>query len=1090
MIRFIWQNWWRRKERFILLIIGAFIVSAGLTYLIGLSETNKGTVVDTLQKRWSASYDIVVRPEGTRSVTEEKKLLEPNYLSGLSGGISVEQYEAIKDIPGVEVAAPIAMIGYADYEVNFGYAELPEDGIYRRIMKTTVDNGLGKRNDISDYYFVSDIWDNMNKGPEYGVGSPYPDLTVYSYSLLAGIDPEQEAKLVGLDEAIIPLGTSRYFNESDEYYFNETNGGHHEFPIIVNQQTFVDKVESITFERLNIPINKENANEVMEMVKENGGGKYLDSIEGKVVETFTYTGEEAFQKFINEKTGVDWKTGKVLPVEDKEESEEIIGNSGEDNITGMVYKPSPLEYHEIGSPYADRWPYTYQVIPFQNGENTVPLYRNQESYREPVLIEEEFINYPRIKPSWIGFYDASKLAISKDPTTELPMETYRPATAEFVMDTEGNPVNPPKQLKPIGDPNYFLTEPPGMLTTIEVAEKILGDEPISAIRIKVAGVTDLSDESQKILEKVASEIDNKTGLITDITLGSSPQLALTFVPGLNDESDIGWLQQPWVNIGSSISIFRETKIGFSGVVASVIAVAIVYVWASGIVNLLARRKEFAVLLSVGWRPNQLSRLLFIESSIMGVFVALISWMMLGFVYMSGEATISFNRFLWTGLFGLIVYVLGSFIPMVLTRNISSYEAMRTGEISGKSKRLFRAKGINRMAFNHFIGKWKRSILSVISIALPTALLAVFLYITFRLRGIMYTSLLGEYVALEIGPAHYVAIIVSLIIAVLTTAEIMWQNVSERSEEISLLQAIGWKRWSIRRLILAEGVFSGFFAAIIGLALAFLMMWGLYGAFPTEEISFILATGLIPVVIGLIGTIFPAERAVRIVPSQGIGGNFSNKKTSERRLRWVVISTFTLLVGTFLFTMVKVAPNIERDVSKGEVEQAFSPTEGDIADGETKNKVEKSPASSEPDNEGSQEVPREYLLEFNSDETSKDAGWGGVLLYSAKEVKSTLPAPETGMKNIAIEYSFEILDSATYEMRPKKDFSLIVDESTFLPEDIKVLDAEAWEEEQWLKGYHGGSIRAVLEFTVPESVVSYGLLFKNRTIGKGIMIRFN
>ena len=195
------------------------------------------------------------------------------------------------------------------------------------------------------------------------------------------------------------------------------------------------------------------------------------------------------------------------------------------------------------------------------------------------------------------------------------------------------------------------------------------------------------------------------------------------------------------------------------------------------------------------------------------------------------------------------------------------------EVSG----LFQAKGINRMAFNHFIGKWKRSLLSVISIALPTALLALFLYISFRLRGIMYTSLLGEYVALEIGPAHYVAIVVSLIIAILTTAEITWQNVSERKEEISLLQAIGWKRWSIRRLILAEGIFSGLFAAFIGLTIAFFMIWGLYGAFPSEEIGFILATGLIPVVIGLIGTIFPAERAVRIIPNQGMGGNIPIEK---------------------------------------------------------------------------------------------------------------------------------------------------------------------------------------------------------------------
>ena len=116
---------------------------------------------------------------------------------------------------------------------------------------------------------------------------------------------------------------------------------------------------------------------------------------------------------------------------------------------------------------------------------------------------------------------------------------------------------------------------------------------------------------------------------------------------------------------------------------------------------------------------------------------------------------------------------------------------------------------------------------------------------------------------------------------------------------------------------------------IGLTIAFLMIWGLYGAFPSEEIGFILATGLIPVVIGLIGTIFPAERAVRIIPSQGMGGNISNRKAVERRLKWVLISTSVLLVGTFLFTMVKVAPKIERANKGIEVEQAFSPTEGSV-----------------------------------------------------------------------------------------------------------------------------------------------------------------
>jgi hypothetical protein len=1085
MIRFIWQNWWRRKERFILLIIGAFIVSAGLTYLIGLSEANKGTIVDNLQQRWSASYDIVVRSEGTRSITEEKKLLEPNYLSGLSGGISIEQYEAIKDIPGVEVAAPIAMIGYAGYEVNYGQVELLEEGIYRRKTTTSVNNGIGEQEESYNYYFPYQVWDITNKGGEYGVGAPYMDLIVAGDSLLAGIDPEQEAKLVGLDDSIIDLGTSRYFEESDTYYFNESTN-YHEFPIIVNQNAFVDKIESITYERLDISINQDNANNIMEDVKENGGTRYLDTMEGEVIDTFSFTGEETFQTFVSRMTGVDWNSGEVLVLQD-EESKEGSQIWADEDVVGIVYKTSPLEYREITSPYADRWPYSYQVIPFQNGEDTVKVYRNTESFRKPELMAEEYVDLPSIKPNWIGFYDPSNLTISKDPTTELPMETYRPASADFVMDVDGNPINPPKQLKPTGDPYSFLTDPPGMLTTIEVAEKLLGEDPISAIRVKVAGVTDMNDESQEILEQVAAEIESRTGLITDITLGSSPQLALTYIPGLNDESDLGWVQQPWVNIGSSISIFRETKVSFSGVVASVIAVAVVYVWASGIVNVLARRKEFAVLLSIGWRPSQLSRLLFIESSIIGIFVALISWLMLAFVYVSSDTTISLTRFVWTGLFGLIVYVLGSLIPIIITRNISPYEAMLTGEIAGNSKRMFQARGINRMAFNHFIGKWKRSFLSVISIALPTALLAVFLYITFRLKGIMYTSLIGEYVALEIGPAHYVAVIVSLIIAILTTAEITWQNVSERKEEISLLQAIGWRRWGIRRLILAEGLFSGLFAALIGLSIAFLMMWGLYGAFPTEEIAFILATGLIPVTIGLVGTIFPAERAVRIIPNQGIGGRYSNRKMTEKGMRFVVISIAVVLVGTFLFTMVKVAPNIETSNSEANVESVFSPTDGEVSVNEPEYNDDNSDVIEE-DTITTEEA--DYLMELKSGQSSRDIGWYDGLYYEAKEVESSLPPAETGMKNVAFEFTIEILDSSKFGLMPMSHFTLIDGEETFSPTEYTVLEALGWKRETNLYGSEGGKARAILEFTIPNYIDSYGLLLDNGNFVDGILVWFD
>lgn len=471
------------------------------------------------------------------------------------------------------------------------------------------------------------------------------------------------------------------------------------------------------------------------------------------------------------------------------------------------------------------------------------------------------------------FYNPEKLDIAMDPLNELPMETYRPAGAELVLDATRNPINPPKKLKPTYDPYGFLANPPTMLTTLEAAEAFSGEEPISAIRIKVSGVSELSEDSQETIEQVANDIEKRTGLITDITLGSSPQLTLINVPKLESkhrkEEELGWFQQSWIKLGSSVSIFHETKVGFSGLILSIIAVAVIYVWATSLVSLLARQKEFSVLLSIGWRPGQLSKLLFMESAILGGIVAIISWLVLIIVTITKNTSFEPERILLTGFIGFLIYILGAIIPAFTAHKITPYEAIQTGEISKLSNRLIRTRGIISMAVNHFTGKWKRSVLSIISMALPTSLLAIFLFITFRLEGVMYLSLIGEYVALEVGSVHYAAMGIALIIAVLTTAEIMWQNIAERQEEIALLKAIGWKNKSVRMLIWMEGLLNGFIAAVIGISLALLIQYTMYNEISGEGLKFVLATGIVPIVVGLLGTVLPAERAVRILPVRGM-----------------------------------------------------------------------------------------------------------------------------------------------------------------------------------------------------------------------------
>ena len=1082
MIKLIFQNWWRRKERFFLLLVGVIIISAGLTYLVGLSNQSKGTVEKNLQERWTASYDIVVRPEGSRSVTENKNLLEPNYMSGLSGGISMEQYETIKGIEGVEVAAPIAMIGYSDYTVAFGDAtNLLEPGIYRRKMTQQINNGLSIEEEHSDYYFTypNDVWNYFGKDGSYGTGAPLTDYTVHSIVLLAAIDPEQENKLIGLENAIVQKGSSRYFNETDRYHMVDRQGNKlHEIPIIVNAQNFVDTTTTISFERVNIPFTRENANETMEEIREKGGGDYLETLETTVVEQKEWSQEEIFQKFVSNTTGVDWETGEEVATT----SQAFDPN----HVIGIAFKPNPIQFEEMTSPFAERWPFSYQIVPIENGEDAIGRYRNLQTYRVPNLVAEEFIDLPRLNPKFIGFYDASKLKLSMDPTTELPMETYRPATARFVMDSEGNPISPAVDVKPTDDPLDFLTNPPGMLTTLEAAENILGEDPISTIRIKVAGVSALNEDSQQILERVAKEIEEKTGLITDITLGSSPQLALTYVPGLNGEESIGWIEQPWVNIGSAISIFKEANIGFITLMISVVVVAITYVWSASIVNVLARRKEFAVLLAIGWRPSQLNRMLLIEGVLIGLFATSISWFILGIISVTSSDAVTPVRFLLTGVFALTVYIIGALLPMNIVRKISPYEAMREGEITVNGRRIVRANSIYAIAANHFLTKWKRSFLSVLAIALPSTLLAVFLYITVRMQGVMFTSLLGEYVAFEVGTFHYVAIAIALLIALLTTAEINWQNVSERQQEIGILQAIGWRRDSIRKLILAEGLYTGIAAMIFVVIVSTGAVFFLYGELTLFGVTLILLSSLVPILTGLIGTLIPAERASRLTPMNGIRGVQKTSVKKEKLLRRGMVVAMAVFITAFGTVMVQAIMKIA-DTENSQVEESYTPTEG----------VTATPVSSKSADNSSTEVESseadyvnpslsDYSFEISSRITSDDLDGGYPRDYFYIEAKKVSDSP------LAIEFTFENReDWMVYYMKPNIHFYIKQNDQLIRPKSVEILEVVGMNEENYLVSEENGMIRAVFTFEDVDPSKQFYFVYSNGyQTGRGYAIRFD
>jgi putative ABC transport system permease protein len=116
---FVWHQIGGRRGRSAAMAAGILVAAVSFSLLTAATNTQTAQVTRTVQKNLRPAYDILVLPKGTETSLERSRSLVPdNYLSGIFGGITMAQYRAIKKIPGVEIAAPIATIGYVLEPVN------------------------------------------------------------------------------------------------------------------------------------------------------------------------------------------------------------------------------------------------------------------------------------------------------------------------------------------------------------------------------------------------------------------------------------------------------------------------------------------------------------------------------------------------------------------------------------------------------------------------------------------------------------------------------------------------------------------------------------------------------------------------------------------------------------------------------------------------------------------------------------------------------------------------------------------------------------------------------------------------------------
>jgi hypothetical protein len=473
------------------------------------------------------------------------------------------------------------------------------------------------------------------------------------------------------------------------------------------------------------------------------------------------------------------------------------------------------------------------------------------------------------------FADNGLAAQISNPLNWLPENTYTipPVTRRY--DAQGRAVSPTTFL-PTTNLAGYVVQPPLALTTIDAARALVGDHCISAIRVKVAGVVTASQESWKHIQQVAQQIRQQTGLQVEVTLGSSPQPTLVYVPGVRLGENgatqaiapLGWVEERWIHIGVGLVYLSQLGQTRLLLLSAVLAVCLGYLAVSFSALVSLQRRDFALLSALGWRPWQPIRLFLMQALILAIGGGIVGIGLALLVATLLEATPLWLVVIWTIPVMLAFALISILYPLWQIWHIHPAEILRAGSSvsSGKVNLLGSRMGgllmpIGMLILRNLVRSRTRAFIAILSLFFSALLLMVMFNGVFALHQSLQGTLLGDYVLFQTAVPQVAGCVIALVLTFLSVADLLLLQVQERQQEIGLLHAVGWRPWAIQRLFVQEGLLLASIGTVPG---ALVSLWFLSVQHSVQKIVPVplIACGVIVLMVLVSAmAILPAMRAV-------------------------------------------------------------------------------------------------------------------------------------------------------------------------------------------------------------------------------------
>ena len=436
----------------------------------------------------------------------------------------------------------------------------------------------------------------------------------------------------------------------------------------------------------------------------------------------------------------------------------------------------------------------------------------------------------------VGLFDPKRLR-GFSPLSQVPLETYYPpslkaADARSRKLLHGQPLLPSQN---IGD---YEQQPPLLLTNLRGLAPLLSDQrfselsprqvraPISVIRVRVTGVSGLDQLSQQRIKTVAQLIHDRTGLGVDITSGSSPTPITIDLPAGKFGRPPLTLSEEWVKKGAAVSYLRALDRKDLALFALVLVVSAVFLLNGALAAVRARRRELGTLLTLGWSPAAIFRAVLGELALIGLCAGAVGAGVAALLVHALALALPLSRTLYVIPIALGLALLGGLYPAWEAARGSPLDALRPPVRTRRRARVVR--GPNELALVNLTRLPLRTALGAGGLALGVAALTIIVAIERSFQGTLVGTLLGNAISLQVRGADFVALGLTIGLAAVSAADVIYLNLRERTAEFVTLGTTGWSAAQLSRLVLLEAAALGLLAALTGAAVGIAVGAGLLG----------------------------------------------------------------------------------------------------------------------------------------------------------------------------------------------------------------------------------------------------------------------